>query len=102
VQIVASDYERASPESYHSFAVAVERAVKKLSKDDHWKLQFVLKGVAFKFEGSSGNICPSLWIWFFASAGDKDHAVHSRERLIASLTSAVSRGGVLAKLATPS
>jgi hypothetical protein len=82
VQFASVNYYSIQTEAYAAFAHSMVAAVRARSGEDHWKIDFVGKWVNFQFDGEPKGIAPSLWIWFFAAAGDPFAAMPSRERLI--------------------
>jgi hypothetical protein len=90
IQFASVHYDRVEPESYSSFANAIGKNVKARVEKDHWKVECIGKWVDFKFEGEPSGIRPSLWIWFFAAAGDQFAAMQSRERLIEAIDAATA------------
>jgi hypothetical protein len=86
VQVAGIHYHLTSTDAYAALANSIVGAVRSLKSEDYWKIDFVGAGVKFKFEETLEGIWPSLWIWFFASAGDEYTAVQSRERLIAAVS----------------
>jgi hypothetical protein len=98
VQIAAVEYARTTPETYSAFARAIVRAVRPTASKKWWGLEFILKGVAFKFDPSSSEVYPTVWIWFFSSAANLAEAVLSREGLINAIGNALASQSALEKL----
>jgi hypothetical protein len=86
VQLAGIHYHRTPTDAYAALANSIVASLRRLSGKDYWGIDFVGTGVNFKFEGEPEGIRPSLWIWFFAAAGNEYSAIQSRERLIAAIS----------------
>jgi hypothetical protein len=98
VQVAAVDYDKTTGKIYSAFANGIARVVREAASKRWWELRFVLKGAAFKFDPLSGDVHPTVWIWFFASASNLSDATLSREGLVDAIGNALSSPAVLAKL----
>ncbi|MBX9841812.1 MAG: hypothetical protein K2Z80_08395 [Xanthobacteraceae bacterium] len=85
VQIASIRYHQTKTEAYAAFARSMVDALRVRCGERSWKIDILGKWVNFKFDGEQAGVQPSLWIWFFAAAGDPLAAIESRERLITAL-----------------
>jgi hypothetical protein len=86
IQLVGTHYRLTPTDAYAALANAVVDAIRNLKSDDYWKIDFVGRGVRFKFEDAPEGIWPCLWIWFFGAAREVSAAIESRERLITAVS----------------
>jgi hypothetical protein len=90
VQFASVQYDTTESEVYAAFANEIVAQVKPRAGDDHWKIDFIGKWVNFRFEDEPKGVRPTLWVWFFAAAGDPLAALQSRERLIEAIDAATA------------
>lgn len=86
IQLVGTHNHLTPTDAYATLANSVVSAIRNLKSEDYWTIDFVGRGVTFKFKDAPEGIWPSLWIWFFGAAREASAAVESRERLIAAVS----------------
>jgi hypothetical protein len=89
VEVIASNYEAPAPETYQSFAEAVEAGMRTRALPDRWQIEFVIQKVRLKFRREPKGVYPCLWLWFYAGGYSEEEALGSRERLIDAISRAL-------------